>query len=325
MKPGLFFFLFLASQLGQASGQTITGSWYGRADVMMRGASSNYLTEFILKQKGNEVEGLFGYYFKNSYQSFFVRGTYDQKSREVNIGNLPLIFYASSTSGIECPMHFRGTLMVSKVSSTLKGIFYPSSKYRYTCPQLRVNMVMDPNEKNQDSVMRLATAASKFWQPRPEDYVITTATGVGSSSDSVPADSNQPGTITKETNDALVSAFAQRTNIYEKEIEVIDDSIRVSFYDNGDIDDDTISVFMNDKPVLIKRGLTSRALNIYVGLDSTKAVNELSMFADNLGKFPPNTALMVIYDGRNRYELYLSASMKHNATIRLRKVKGQKL
>lgn len=325
MRSGLLLFLFLATQLGHAFGQTLTGSWYGRADVMMRGASSNYLTEFILKQKGNEVEGLFGYYFKNSYQSFFVRGTYDKKTREVDIQNLPVIFYASSTNGIECPMRFRGTLMVSKVSSTLKGIFYPATKYRYTCPQLRVNMVMDPNEKNQDSAMRLATAGSKFWQPRPEDYVITTANGVGSSSEAVPTDSNQPDKISRETTDALVSAFAQRTNIYEKELEVIDDSIRVSFYDNGDIDDDTISVFMNEKPVLVKRGLTSRALNIYVGLDSTKAVNELSMFADNLGKFPPNTALMVVYDGRNRYELYLSASMKHNATIRLRKVKGHKL
>ncbi|HLA53299.1 MAG TPA: hypothetical protein VK618_08335 [Flavitalea sp.] len=325
MRLGLLLFLFVATQLDRASGQTLTGSWYGRADVMMRGVASNYLTEFILKQKGNEVEGLFGYYFKNSYQSFFVRGAYDKKSREVVIKDLPLIFYASSTDGIECPMQFRGTLMVSKVSSTLKGIFHPASKYRYTCPQLRVNMVMDPNEKNQDSAMRLATARTKFWQPRPEDYVITTATGVGSSAEAVPSDSNQPDKITKETTEALVSAFAQRTNIYEKELEVIDDSIRVSFYDNGDIDDDTISVFMNEKPVLVKRGLTSRALNIYVGLDSTKAVNELSMFADNLGKFPPNTALMVIYDGRNRYELYLSASMKHNATIRLRKVKGQKL
>ena len=82
---------------------------------------------------------------------------------------------------------------------------------------------------------------------------------------------------------------------------------------------------MNEKPILIRRGLPARALNIYIGLDSTKAVNELSMFADNLGKFPPNTALMVVYDGHKRYELYLSASMKQNASVRLRKVKGHKL
>jgi hypothetical protein len=121
------------------------------------------------------------------------------------------------------------------------------------------------------------------------------------------------------SNEELIAAFGKRNHIYEKDIVVHDDSILVSFYDNGDIDDDTISVFLNKKPVLIKRGLTSRALNIYIGLDSTIDTHELSMFADNLGKYPPNTALMVISDGQRRYELYLSASLKQNASIRLRR------
>src|SRR5215207_5941367 len=127
--------------------QHVKGSWYGRADVVASGATSNYLTEFTLQQKGNEVEGLFGYYFKDSYQSFFVRGTYNPKTRVVSIRNIPLLFYGSPTrTGIECPMHFQGTLMVSKVSSTIKGNFYTDAKYKYTCPQLSVNMTMDASE-----------------------------------------------------------------------------------------------------------------------------------------------------------------------------------
>ncbi len=121
----------------------------------------------------------------------------------------------------------------------------------------------------------------------------------------------------------MLAEFGKRNNIYEKDIVVYEDSILVSFYDNGDIDDDTISVFLNKKPVLIKRGLTSRALNIYIGLDSTVNVNELTMFADNLGKYPPNTALMVISDRQKRYELYLSASLKQNASVRLRRPESE--
>ena len=104
---------------------------------------------------------------------------------------------------------------------------------------------------------------------------------------------------------------------------VYDDSILVSFYDNGDIDNDTISVFLNKKPILVKRGLSARALNIYIGLDSTTDLNELSMFADNLGEFPPNTALMVISDRKKSYELYLSASLKQNSSVRLRRPRRQ--
>ena len=288
----------------------VKGSWYGRADVVTSGAASNYLTEFKLQQKGNEVEGLFGYYFKDTYQSFFVRGTYDPKTRLVNIKNIPLLFYGSPTrTGIECPMHFQGTLMVSKVSSTIKGNFYTEPKYKYTCPQLSVNMTMDESE-NPDSALSNTVAGRKFWKPQEEDVVV--------SGNAVPV-IQVVSTPQVNPNQELIDEFTKRKSIYEKDIVVYDDSILVSFYDNGDIDDDTISVFLNKKPILIRRGLTARALNIYIGLDSTTEVHELSMFADNMGEFPPNTALMVISDGQKRYELYLSASLKQNASIRLRR------
>ena len=123
----------------------------------------------------------------------------------------------------------------------------------------------------------------------------------------------------ENTNQRLIDEFSKRSTIYEKDIVVYDDSILVSFYDNGDIDNDTITVFLNKKPILIGRGLSARALNVYIGLDSTNEIHELSMFADNMGNFPPNTALMVISDRQKRYELYLSASLKQNASVRLRR------
>lgn len=292
--------------------QQIKGSWYGRADVAAAGVSSNYLTEFVLKQKGNDVEGIFGYYFKDSYQSFFVRGTYNPKTRLVSIRNLPMLFYGSPTrTGIECPMHFEGKLMVSKVNSTLNGTFYTDAKYRYTCPELRVAMKLDASE-NYDSTLSNTVAGRQFWSPREEDVVITGTAVTPVIQVVAPVQQDNP-------EQKLLDEFAKRSNIYEKDIIVYDDSILVSFYDNGDIDDDTISVFLNKKPILIKRGLSSRALNIYIGLDSATSIHELSMFADNLGKFPPNTALMVISDRQKRYELYLSASLKQNASVRLRR------
>jgi hypothetical protein len=338
MTRAFIILFFLLSSL-HGTAQSVKGSWYGRADVMVNGNASNYLTEMVLKQKGNDVEGIFGYYFKDSYQTFFIRGTFDPKTRIIRIRNIPLLFYASPTrTGIECPMHFAGRLMVSKVSSTLKGNFYTDKKYQYTCPELSVSMTMDASE-NQDSALDNPVAGKKFWQPQKEDVVVNaanTSTSGGAvatqqaarfdsaANDTIRALQDRPAlqqaVATQEDNHAkLVEEFVKRNHIYEKDIVVYDDSILVSFYDNGDIDDDTISVFLNRKPILARRGLSSRALNIYIGLDSTIKVHELSMFADNLGKYPPNTALMVITDRQKRYELYLSASLKQNASIRLRR------
>jgi hypothetical protein len=183
-------------------------------------------------------------------------------------------------------------------------------------------MKMDATE-SRDSALGNTVLAQRFWKPQQEDIVITqrdTASLRGSTSSSATA--TLPVTVVQQKDDPekkLIEEFGRRNNIYQKDITVYDDSILVSFYDNGDIDDDTISVFLNKKPVLIRRGLTARALNIYIGLDSTMETHELSMFADNLGKFPPNTALMVISDRQKRYELYLSASLKQNASVRLRR------
>ncbi|HEY4147958.1 MAG TPA: hypothetical protein VGM41_03465, partial [Chitinophagaceae bacterium] len=67
MRLFIFSFLFLLATASNA--QTVTGSWYGVADVASGGmGANNYLTELIIRQKGDDVEGIFGYYFRDGYQ-----------------------------------------------------------------------------------------------------------------------------------------------------------------------------------------------------------------------------------------------------------------
>jgi hypothetical protein len=298
-----------------AYSQTIGGSWYGKADIMEGISDNNYLTELIIKQKGDEVEGIFGYYFRDGYKSIFVRGNYNKKNRQVLIKKIPLTYYRSSSiDGVDCFMDFYGTLMISKVESTLKGIFTTDSKYKYTCPDLRVNFQLDESEKNQDSLIK-NSVARKVWQPRQEDLIVSTAAPAAATAN--PDSARQADAPMMQ----LVEVFLKRQNVLAKEIEVESDSVRISFYDNGDVDADSISVFLNSRPVVVKQELTAAALNIYVKLDSSKPVNEISMYAENLGRYPPNTALMVVHDGKNRHEIYLSSSLTQNSAVRLKRKK----
>ena len=314
------FFIFLYASCSLA--QSVTGSWYGKADVNSGNSTNNYLTELILRQKGDEVEGVFGYYFKDSYQSFFIRGTYDKNSREVHIKNMPVLHYKGPTNGIECPMNFLGILMVSSVKSRLNGYFYSDDKYKYTCPELRVTMNVDISENNQDSILKNTVTGKKFWKPQEEDFIVTDASNdkpVTIAADAINEKAAEKLSVAAEKK--LVQKFEKRINTYSKDIEIEGDSVRISFYDNGDVDGDIISVFLNKNPVLVKQELSTRSLNIYLALDSTKEYNEISMMAENLGKYPPNTALMVVSDGTNRYEVYLSSSLTQNAAIRLKRKK----
>jgi hypothetical protein len=56
-------------------------------------------------------------------------------------------------------------------------------------------------------------------------------------------------------------------------------------------------------------------------LDSANISNEISMFAENLGLIPPNTALMVISDGINKFEISISSNYERNATISIKRKK----
>lgn len=323
LKNTLFLLSLLAAR--QVVAQTVTGAWFGRADVMNQGNQNNYLTEFILKQKGDEVEGIFGYYFKDSYQSFFIRGTYNKATREVVIPNLSMFHYSSPTrGGIECPMNFYGKLLVSQAQSTLSGSFITEPKYKYTCPELRTSFTLD-HAYDQDSALKSSVAGQKFWKPQQEDVIVSnsgdnkpvTATAMVTTDSLV----LKPNKVEEAVTNKLVAQYENRKNVYMQDLEIEGDSIRVSFYDNGDIDGDTISVLLNKTPILVKQELSSRALTLYIALDDRRPVSEIGMFADNLGQYPPNTALMVVTDGVHRYEMYLSSNLTQNALVRLRKKK----
>jgi hypothetical protein len=126
----------------------------------------------------------------------------------------------------------------------------------------------------------------------------------------------------RETIRKLVNSYNQRKDILNKEIEIESDSVRISFYDNGDIDGDSISVFLNKYPVLTQQPLSAKSLNMYLAFDKGNDVAEIGMYAENLGLYPPNTALMVITDGDKRYEVFMSSSLTQNATVRLHKKKS---
>lgn len=339
MKKSLYIILLFAATT-RTTAQTVSGSWYGHADVDLSGMHNNYLTELVIKQKGTRVEGIFGYYFRDKYQSFFIHGHYDPKTHEITILNIPVIFYGSisTENSIDCITNFHGVVIQNKLGSTVKGTFYHDNKYKYTCPDIKVSYELDKSDNHTDSEIEAGPAVAAIWKPKDEDYVVdatkpaavsaTVAAMVDSTTSGVTAlaapDSVHTAltvTVSPAVEDAkkLEESFIKRKAAGNHEYEVESDSIRLSFYDNGEIDGDSISVFVNNNLVLSHQELAAKAFNLYLHLDTTREVNEISMFAENLGRIPPNTALMVLTDGKNRYEVFMSSSLTENATIELRR------
>lgn len=115
--------------------------------------------------------------------------------------------------------------------------------------------------------------------------------------------------------------YEKRSTNVLKTIEVENESIKIDMYDNGEIDGDSVSLFLNGKLLVGHKRLTTKPLTIRIPLEELEDENELVMYADNLGSIPPNTALMIVTDGHKRYEVRITSDLQKNGTIRFVKKK----
>lgn len=125
-----------------------------------------------------------------------------------------------------------------------------------------------------------------------------------------------------EQSDELVSIektlnFPPREKEMVKAIQLNDAAIKIDLYDNAEIDNDTVTVFVNNKLLLYKQRLTDKPhtihFNAIAGVDY-----EFMMYANNLGSIPPNTALMVVSAGGKKFEVRLASTDQKSAVVHLK-------
>lgn len=93
------------------------------------------------------------------------------------------------------------------------------------------------------------------------------------------------------------------------------DSLSLALYDNGEIDGDTVSVLLNDEIILARQGLKASAIKKTIQIPADKDEVRLVLYAENLGRYPPNTGLLVVHDGDDVYQLRFTADLQQNAVI----------
>jgi hypothetical protein len=110
-------------------------------------------------------------------------------------------------------------------------------------------------------------------------------------------------------------AIKQRETDLVKTIVTNSPDIKIELYDNGEIDGDTITVYHNNGVVVRKKRLSGEPIVINIKATVEDSHHEFVMYADNLGKIPPNTALMILTTGGKRYELTITSSEQKNAKV----------
>ena len=114
---------------------------------------------------------------------------------------------------------------------------------------------------------------------------------------------------------ATVPQLISRKNTVLSRIPVDVQHITLNVYDNAIVDGDTVTIFYNDRLLVSKQLLSEKPIVINLDLDKNVSLHQITLFAENLGSIPPNTALIVVTAGNKRYELHASANLQENAVL----------
>ena len=146
-------------------------------------------------------------------------------------------------------------------------------------------------------------------KPQEKPLTITKPTQVLELPDSNPT---IPGVIMDVEN---TPTTIQGRNVTGTErVEVNSPSLTIFVYDNGYMDGDTMSLFFNGKWILDHYGVTKKKMPVELQFKANTN-NFLVLFANNLGKTPPNTAAVEIIDGKRKRIFRLSSDLKSCSAI----------
>ena len=325
---------------------SINGQWRGyfnsEGDIVLSGGNN---TEYVLELEieGSTVTGYSYTYFDNRkyYVICSLAGTYYKSTKSLSVTETARIKGLTSPGWSDCfqthiltyqkhdnteelagkwvsaPGNDCGsgttTLTRRTVSKDLSSFNKSQNRTAFSTskPKSKFPDFSDKNKKSNPVVINT---------PRPKTQSPATTPQKDPVIKEVPNTTVEPE-VKKQTekptlHDNNNNDFGKRNSSVLRTIEIKNETFRVDLYDNGYIDGDSISLFYNGKLLLSHQRLSDKPITLTLDATTNRTINELTMYAENLGEIPPNTALMVVTDGNNRYEVRIASDMEKSGTIR---------
>lgn len=348
MKKHFSLFISFLAISAALKAQLITGYWKGKID--------HKNAELKIIKNGDSLTGTSYYYTSaNNYRRYSIKGYFDSRDNSVVWWDDVLIgekgaknMLASnkampylSNADFNCPggtkMYLNGSAAAKEKEEEPNR---PVALEKYDTPifkdewnEVIDNYIVGANDPELiDSIGRLA-----FSKPIPEKPVVAAVEApvkkpavtnpVVTPTNKVPVPVTRKEPVTKTINEPVKlpvivkpatnrEKFTVRTKKLMQEIPISGDSIELRFYDNAEIDGDSIAIFLNNQLLYEHVLLSDKPYTIKLPVASLQPSNELVMVAENLGSIPPNTSLMVAVINDKRYEARLESTEQSSALIR---------
>ena len=325
--PVLFFAL-------PASAQTLTGAWKGKIN--------NTKVELKLIKSGDSLSGTVYYYLsKTNYRRFAVKGYFDGQTNDViwwddwliedhtqrslsgSAAQEPRLTMADFNCPGEDEMLLDGTSNLKDDIDSDKKIIHLQKTDEHIFNDEWDWVIENYTVGASDPYLIDSISQLQGVMPFPEEKEIIASTPAKPEAveRGKPMVVINPPFAEKNTTPSPVSTpeekFTSRKKIVQTVIPLTANTIELRFYDNAQVDGDSIALFLNNRMIFKNIRLTEKAYTIFLNASELQEDNELVMVAENLGSIPPNTSFMVAIVGDKRYEARLYANENSSAVIRL--------
>ena len=263
-------------------------------------------------------------FLEGTFTSRFEKDTYGAKKGD-NCGSGKVYLRKVQSSDFYVEPFLRKQLADNSTEKTdpIKSEKKPRVVKKITTPKNNTASVKKPVIKPKTNLpVTNKNNVAKTTKPRPGN---TSHTKPVKKPDNAPVNTIEEPLTKKEPDNSHVikkndlptpSVIKERENPLVQTITTTAQNVTLKIYDNGEIDDDTISVYLDKKLVLAHQRLSASALLVNIKMNDDDNVHEVVMVADNLGRIPPNTSLMIVYAGDRRYEVRITSDKQQNAVVR---------
>jgi len=323
--------LLLAIGFSTVHSQMITGVWNGKINKQK--------VEVKIIQNGDNLTGT-SYYYESptNYRRYCIKGYFDASTNEAvwwddelleeSTANAPGKVPLLSRADFNCPGD--GTMMLDGKASRVNDETKRSGDVhldKSNSPNFGDewdfvinNYITGANNPDVIDSIGLLSSQKKPVEEETEPFKNPTGHGIEANEPVLkterPVKENK-ATVTPAKPQTIEEKFVARKRVFATEIPVSGDSIELRFYDNAQIDGDSISLFLDDKLIFEHIRLTDKAYTIKLPVTALSGSSELIMVAENLGSIPPNTSYMVALVEEKRFEARLESSEGSSAMIRL--------
>lgn len=280
--------------------QNPQGYWFSEDKIGFFDGLDNM--ELRIDPAGSQFVGSVYYVWEHglNYQAVSLDGRWLSKD-SLEIRELSLVADRNARFYGDCLGTFHLHYSRDSTREYLKGSWVRAPDSKSACPSSIVGFfrIIPPNEPRQIPII-----------------VSKKKSHISAGAQPVVASSAAPAVVPVLDPDSLrMVAYKSRRDSTEMIIPHKGDTARLELYDDGIIDHDRISLFMDGNMILKNYELLGHAKVLQIKLGKGTQNNVLSLFAENEGDIPPNTALMIIYLDDKRYEVRLSSDMLTNAKV----------